>query len=152
MQNYFSILLKRIIFFLIPLFTITYQNDSLLCDKIRLATDIDIEQQLNEFCQQNKVLCPMIDAINYSLNMIKSYSKTYEIESQDNELKYRNVKSSLLSCKNVLLDIEKDENVEEIKDEKYSISFVNCTSKMVGQLLINEIYETIFISEITIPN
>ena len=148
MQDYFSIIFKRILFWLIPIFLITNQKNSISCDNLKLTEDINIENELKKICKANKVLCPMTDAVYYSLNTIKTYSKTYEIQSENKELKYQNVKSKSLSCKNISSEIIIDKIIEEDKDEKYSISFSNCTSEMTGQLFINEYDETTFESEL----
>ena len=132
MKEYFSNLIKRILF-LIPLFLFTNQKYPLSCDKSQLNSIGDIELELSEICKNNKVLCPMVDAIQYSLIIIKKYSKTYEIYPDSSELKYQNARSVLLTCDNITTNIEK---LEDNKDEKYSISFNNCESKITGQLSI----------------
>ena len=94
---------------------------------------VNIDIELNKICKEHEILCPMVDAIKYSLKIIKSYSKTYEIYPDISELKYQNAKSFFLLCENITLNIEK---FEENKDEKYSITFNNCESKFMGQLFI----------------
>ena len=132
MKNYFTELIKRILF-LIPLFLFTKQKYPLSCDKLQSNEVVNIDIELNKICKEHEILCPMVDAIKYSLKIIKSYSKTYEIYPDISELKYQNAKSFFLLCENITLNIEK---FEENKDEKYSITFNNCESKFMGQLFI----------------
>ena len=132
MKDYFTELIKRILF-LIPLFLFTKQKYPLSCDKLQSNEVVNIDIELNKICKEHEILCPMVDAIKYSLKIIKSYSKTYEIYPDISELKYQNAKSFFLLCENITLNIEK---FEENKDEKYSITFNNCESKFMGQLFI----------------
>ena len=132
MKDYFTELIKRILF-LIPLFLFTNQKYPLSCDKLQSNDIVNIDIELNKICKEHEILCPMVDAIKYSLKIIKSYSKTYEIYPDISELKYQNAKSFFLLCENITLNIEK---FEENKDEKYSITFNNCESKFMGQLFI----------------
>ena len=132
MKDYFTELIKRILF-LIPLFLFTKQKYPLSCDKLQSNEVVNIDIELNKICKEHEILCPMVDAIKYSLKIIKSYSKTYEIYPDISELKYQNAKSLFLLCENITLNIEK---FEENKDEKYSITFNNCESKFMGQLFI----------------
>lgn len=135
MKNFLTKYLKRIFFYLIPLFFITNQKYTTCDDNLSLSEYPDINEELDKICQQNKFLCIMIDAIKYSFKSINSFSQTHE-EKTYYVLSYQNVKSLNISCQNVSAEIEGNEG--EIKDEegKYIISFSNCTSHMDGKLVI----------------
>lgn len=160
MKYLFSKYLKRLLLCLTPLFIISNQKYSNCIGNYLYDDYPNIQEELNKFCKKEKDICPMVDAIIESLNSINSYSNTYEEELlEDNNLNYKNVHSTHISCKNVLAKIKNDKTEEKNEDEKYIISLMNCTTLMEGELnFSNKIYKnfqselylykiTIFISE-----
>ena len=148
MKYSFSKYLKRLLLYLTPLFFISNQKYSNCIGDSFYDEYTNIQEELNKFCNQDKNICPMVDAIIESFNSINIYSNTYERSIGNNNLKYKNVHSSHITCKDVLVEIKDNETEKENDDEKYIISLVNCTSLMEGELNYDEIMYRNFESEL----
>ena len=148
MKYSFSNYLKRLLLYLTPLFFISNQKYSNCIGDSFYDEYPNIQEELNKYCKQDKNICPMIDAIIQSLTSINTYSNTYEKSLGDNNLKYNNVHSSYITCKDVLAEIKDNETEIENNDEKYVISLVNCTSLMKGELKYSDVNYPNFQSEL----
>ena len=152
MKNVLPKYLKRILFYLIPLFYISNQKYSTCDDNLLSPEYPDINEELDKICQQNKFLCLMIDAIKYSFISINSFSQTHQ-ENTLYQISYQNAKSINISCQNIYFETQDNEGELKDEDGKYIISFLNCTTKMVGRLVINQTTHRInFVTEIYLDN
>ena len=135
MKDILSIYLNVLFFCLIPLFLTTNQIYSTCEDNSFLEQNPSFEEKLDDICKQKKQFCIMIDAIKYSFNYIKSYSMQHE---ENKTLKYESAKSSNISCQDISAIIENDEDESNKEEGKYIISLLNCTSVILGRLIVGK--------------
>lgn len=132
MKNVLQKYLKRIIFYLIPLFFFTNQKYT-TCNDISVLSEYNsIDEKLDDICKNNKNLCIMIDAIKHSFNALNTFSQSVKTENKKYLISYDNVNSNNINCQDISVNIEaKSDN------EKYTISLSTCTSILEGNLKIN---------------
>ena len=137
--NYFYL-----IYFSFVLLLIINNNNHILSKEINLSViqPKHLEKLYKKCKEENNFFCPMTEAIKYSLTLIKENSKSFPNNCTDELcLKYENVYTPNVMCEDVDTEIKST-------DEKYIISFSNCSVITIGDLSINEGTKTKFLSEI----
>ena len=133
-----------LIYFSFVLLLIINNNNHILSKEINLSViqPKHLEKLYKKCKEENNFFCPMTEAIKYSLTLIKENSKSFPNNCTDELcLKYENVYTPNVMCEDVDTEIKST-------DEKYVISFSNCSVITIGDLSINEGTKTKFLSEI----
>ena len=146
-----------LIFFSFILLIILNNINQILSKEINLSVihPKHLEKLYTKCKEDNIFFCSMVEAIKYSLTLIKEDSKSFPIDicTDDFCLKYKNVYTPNIMCEDVETEIKnisiKTSNSTLFLDEqKYIIYFSNCSVIVEGDLSLNDEKKLKFLSEI----